>query len=231
MLKKKGISFYKNYYNLKNKKLPIIDAKIALSKDYFSINKRDKWITNVHSRNLTHLFRSKYDAIISTSKSINKDNSLLNCRIDGLTKKTPDLVIIDRHLEIKKNFNIFKYSKGRKIFIYTIKRDYNKIGWLKRKNIKVILEKKMEDYEDYKRIFKSLLFKGYSRLFVETGITFTSFLIKHKLINNIYIFKTNYKLFKNGFNNTSINTIKKIKLKNRLKTFLYGDNVYMEKLK
>ena len=41
-----------------------------------------------------HLIRSQYDTIISTSKSINKDNSLLNCRLNGLDNNKPDLVII-----------------------------------------------------------------------------------------------------------------------------------------
>ena len=51
---------------------------------------------------LGHLIRSKYDCIISTSKTINKDNSLLNCRIDGLDNNKPDLIIIDRNLKLKK---------------------------------------------------------------------------------------------------------------------------------
>ena len=33
---------------------------------------------------VSHLIRSKYDFIISTSKTINKDNALLNYRIKGL---------------------------------------------------------------------------------------------------------------------------------------------------
>ena len=42
--------------------------------------------------------------ILSTSKSINSDNSLLNCRINGLNNYKPDLFIIDLNLKLKKNF-------------------------------------------------------------------------------------------------------------------------------
>ena len=80
----------------------MIDAKIAISKDYFTINKKSRWITNERSRQVGHLLRSKYDCIISTSNSINKDNSLLNCRIKGLNNYKPDLIIIDRNLKLKK---------------------------------------------------------------------------------------------------------------------------------
>ena len=73
--------FYESYFINQRKKQPLIDAKIAISKDYFSISKKSKWITNNRSRNVGHLIRSKYDCIISTSTSINRDDSLLNSAI------------------------------------------------------------------------------------------------------------------------------------------------------
>ena len=101
----KNLDFYKSYYLDKMKKLPLIDAKIAFSKDNFTINRKSRWITNLRSRKVVHLIRSKYDCVISTSKSINKDNSLLNCRLDGFNKYKPDLIIIDRNLSLKKHLN------------------------------------------------------------------------------------------------------------------------------
>lgn len=233
LLKIKAHRFYKSYYDYKKKDEPTIDGKIALSKDYFSISKKknNKWITNQYSRKLTHLLRSKYNLIVSTSKSINKDNSSLNCRIDGLSTKSPDLAIIDRNLKIKKNLNIFDKGIKRKIYLFTTKKNSNKIKWLKNKNIKIILINKLYSQQDYKKVFKLLLFKGYSRIFVESGLSFTNYLIKNKLLNNIYIFKSNNKLNKYGYNNASSKIIKKIKLRNKLKTFLYEDKVYKEKLK
>ena len=80
------------------------------------------------------------------------------------------------------------------------------------------------------RIFKSLIKLGFSRVFIETGLTFINFLIVNKFINNIYIFKTNTNLLKNGLNNSSNKLIKKIKLKNKLKINLDNDTVYSERL-
>ena len=53
--KKRGLTFYQSYFRLKKNQLPIIDAKIAISKDYFTNNKKKKWITNEKSRKLSHL--------------------------------------------------------------------------------------------------------------------------------------------------------------------------------
>ena len=109
------------------KNIPLIDAKIAFSKDNFTINRSSKWITNSRSRIAAHLIRSKYDSIISTSKSINKDNSLLNCRIDGLDDKQPDLIIIDRNLRLKNKLKLYNISKKRKTYIVTTSRNDKKI--------------------------------------------------------------------------------------------------------
>ena len=229
-LKKKGLKFYESYYRFKKNKLPIIDAKIAISNDYYTINKNNKWITNDRSRKLTHLLRTKYNALLSTSKSVNKDNSILNCRINGLGHKSPNLIILDRNLIIKKNLNIFKKKTSRKIYLYTTKYNDKKISWLKSKNVKVVIVEKMDTKEDFVNLFQSFIEIGFSRIFIETGLTFINYLISKKLINNIYIFKTNFNLKKNGFNNSSKKFLKQIKLNNKLKVFLNNDNVYFERL-
>ena len=230
-LKERGLKFYESYSRSKKNKLPLIDAKIALSKDYLTISKKKKWISNNRSRKLTHLLRTKYHALLSTSKSINTDNSLLNCRIPGLANKSPNLVILDRNLSIKKKLSIFKLKINRKILIYTSTYNKKKINWLKKNKVKVVLMKSMNTKDDYIKLFKSLIKMNYSRVFVEAGLTFINFLIKKKLIDNVYIFKTKNNLVKNGFNNSSNKLLKKIKLKNKLKVYLDEDKVYFERLK
>ena len=84
---------------------------------------------------------------------------------------------------------------------------------------------------DYINLFRLFVKLGFSRVFVESGLTFTNFLITNKLIDFIYIFKTNFNLNRWGFNNSSNKYIKKIKLRNKLKTFLNNDKVFKERLK
>ena len=105
-----------------------------------------------------------------------------------------------------------------------------KIKWLKNNNVKVFLFKKLKTKQDFHKLFQLLTKLGYSRIFIETGLTLINFLIQNKFINNIYIFKTNSSLNNNGFNNSSNKLIKKIKLKNKLKVFLEEDSVYLERL-
>ena len=56
---KKYSRFYKSYFINKKLSIPLITGKIATSKDFLTINKKKKWITNKTSRNLVHLFRNR----------------------------------------------------------------------------------------------------------------------------------------------------------------------------
>ncbi len=89
----------------------------------------------------------------------------------------------------------------------------------------------LKNKKDFKDFFLILKKRGYSRIFIESGLTFLNFLIKNKLLNNIYIFKSNNRLNKLGINYSNSNIIKKIILKNLINVNLFGDKLYKEKLK
>ncbi len=231
ILKENGANFYESYYLQHSKNLPLIDAKVAISKDYFTISKKKRWITNSQSRRRSHLLRSMYSCIISTSKSINDDNSLLDCRIDGLQKKSPDLIIIDRALKLKKRLRLFKTIKKRKVILFTISDKNKKISYLKKRGVKVITMKSLVNKDDFTKLFFIIKKMGYHRIFVETGLTFLNFLIKNKFLKSIYIFKSSTYLKKLGFNLPKSNLLKKIALKNQINVNLFGDKLYKENLK
>jgi diaminohydroxyphosphoribosylaminopyrimidine deaminase / 5-amino-6-(5-phosphoribosylamino)uracil reductase len=224
-------NFYLSYFINKNFKLPLIDAKIALSKDYYSINKNNKWITNIFSRTRAHLIRSEYDSIISTSTSINKDNSLLNCRLNGFDSNKPNLIIIDLNLRIKTNLNFYKLSNKRKTFIITSSNNRKKISELKQRGIKFIIINSLSNKKDFIEIFSALKRKGFNRILVETGLKFLNELLKNKLVYNLYLFKSSTKLGEKGSNKSSINFIKKLKLNNKIKVNLNGDHLYKLRIK
>ena len=228
---KYGKKFYESYYLNKKKKLPYLDAKIAISKDYFTKSSSSKWISNKQSRVIAHLIRSNYDCIMSTSKSINDDNSELNCRIEGLEKKSPTVVIIDRNFKLRKNLKIIKNKLNRKIYILTSKKNKAKELFFRRKGIKIIKVDKMSSYNDYLHILYLLNKLGISRILLESGLNILNFFLKVKMINNLYIFKNNYKLGSKGINYDNSNSLKKIKLKNkRVNVYLNGESLYKIKV-
>tara|TARA_B100001094_G_C18110945_1_gene761111 strand:+ start:51 stop:1118 length:1068 start_codon:yes stop_codon:yes gene_type:complete len=219
-------NFYDSYFYNKKFKLPFISAKIAISKDFYSINKKSKWITNEHSQRTVHLLRSENDSIFSTSKSINTDNSLLNCRIEGLNNFKPDLFIIDVNLKLKKKLLINSLIKRRKTFLITSVKDKKKINFFKNKGYKIIYVKSLVSKNDFKKLFQQVFNLGYSRIFFETGLTFLNTLINLKLLNNLYIFQSSKTLNINGFNNSTLKYLKKIKFNKNIKINLNNNNIY-----
>ena len=231
IINKTNSSFYNSYFNFHLNKIPFINAKIALSNDLYTINSNSKWITNELSRSRVHLIRSEHDSIISTSKTINKDNALLNCRIDGLNNHTPHLIIIDLKLKLKKNLNIFKKKLQRKIFIVTSQANKKKIIFFKKKGVKFIFIPKLKSRDDFISLLKILKKKNLNRILIECGLIFLKSCIEYKLISNLYYFKSGKNLGKNGSNNISINFLRKLSLKRKINVNLDGDELYMVKLK
>lgn len=229
--KKYGLSFYKSYFLKHKKSLPYLDAKIAISNDYFTKSNKSKWITNEHSRKRVHLLRSNYDCILSTSKSINEDNSKLDCRIEGLEKKSPSIAIIDRNFILKKNINFLKKRDNRKIYLFTSVFNKSKENYLKRKGIKIIRLQNMKNNKDFKEILMKIKNFGYSRIFLESGLKFLNYFLSKKFIHNLYVFKTKNNLYKNGINYASSHLLKKIKFKEKIKVNLFGDSLYKISLK
>ena len=226
-----ALDFYKSYFlQYKSDSLPLIDGKIALSKDYFTIDKKKKWITSLASRKRVHLLRSMYDCILSTSKSINSDNSMLDCRLDGLEDKSPDLVILDRSLKLKKKLKLISTAKKRKIIIVTSSRNKKKMSFFKKKGIFFLNFRSLNSYSDFVSLFQKLK-KNYSRIFVESGLTLMNFLVTKKFLSSMYVFKTNKPLKKNGVNFSSNTKLKKLKLKSKLKIHLSGDELFKVKFK
>ena len=221
-------NFYRSYFINKKLQIPFISAKIALSNDFLSINYKKKWITNESSRKIVHLLRSRYDCVLSTSKTINLDNSLLNCRIDGLDKFKPDLFIIDLNLKLKKNLLLNKIIKKRKTYIITNISNLKRVSVYKNKGYKFIFIKALKDKKDFILLYKKIYKLGYSRVLLETGLIFLNTVMKNKLINNLYFFKSNKNLKKIGKNNISPNFLKKIRFK-PISIYLNSDKLFIKK--
>tara|TARA_B100000700_G_C15021841_1_gene846122 strand:- start:223 stop:1296 length:1074 start_codon:yes stop_codon:yes gene_type:complete len=231
VLRNKGLEFYKSYFMQHNNLEPYIDAKIAISRDFFTKNSKKGFITNEFSRQRGNFLRSMYDCIISTSKTINSDNALMNCRIKGLEAKSPDLIIIDRQLKLKRNLKFFSKKIDRRVFLFTSNKYEKKLSFFKKKGIKVRFIESLKSKKDFNFLFSKLKKMGYNRIFIEAGFTFLDLMLKYDYVNNLYLFKSSLELKKFGQNLATHKIIKNIKIKDRIKVNLDGDNLYKIKIK
>ena len=227
LLRSEAKKIYRNYFHHKNTKKPFVAAKIACSNDYF-ISSKNKFITNQHSRDVSHLLRYNFDSILVSSKTVNSDNSKLSCRITGLENFSPRRLIIDKDLKINKNSTIINDNNKKNIIIFHSSKDKKKINQLKSKGIKLnYINLDIYNRIDLRKVFIKAYNIGIGSIIVEGGKILTKSILKDKLINEFYLFKSKKKLGKLGKNN--ISDFKKklyfLKKKENIETFLNEDKI------
>ena len=132
-------NLYKEYNYIRSNNAPYIIGKIASSSN-LNILRNNTIITNEHSRNVSHLLRFQNHAILTSYKTINTDNPKLNCRLNGLEKFSPTVVVIDKNLKIKMNSYVIKNSKKNNLIIFHCSKDTSKIKSLKNFGVKLIYQ-------------------------------------------------------------------------------------------
>ncbi len=186
LLKDKVKKFYNPYF---------FNRKIAISKNKLIYSKFKTKITNQYSDKFTHLLRYKNDSILTTSKTINIDNPKLNCRIKGFEKFSPVRIILDNNLSLNTNTYIFKSANIKNTIVFYNQANKSRISIFKKKKIGLIKAKlKNSKQLDLRPIMKKLYSLGFRNTLVEGGDLLTTNLLKNKIFNEFYLFKSQKKL-------------------------------------
>jgi diaminohydroxyphosphoribosylaminopyrimidine deaminase/5-amino-6-(5-phosphoribosylamino)uracil reductase len=190
-------NFYKPYFFNRKNKIPYVTGKIAVSKNNLIYSKGAKRITDIHTDKLTHFLRYKNDSLMISYKTLNKDNPRLNCRLKGLHKFSPKRIILDNNLEINTNSYIFRTVNKINTTIFYNKANKTKISMFKKKGIKLIKSNLLKNGNfDFILILKKLYNLGCRNLLVEGGNDLSKNIIKNKLFNQFYLFKSQKKIIK-----------------------------------
>jgi len=229
LLKDSMISFYKAYFFNRRNKMPFVTGKIAISKNNLIYSKGTKKITNIHSDKFTHFLRYKNDSLMISYKTLNKDNPKLNCRLKNLNKFSPKRIILDNNLLTDTNSYIFRTVNKNNTIIFYNKADKAKILIFKKRGIQLVKSNLLKNGDfDIKLILKRLYILNCRNLLVESGNNLSRSIIKNKLFNQFYLFKSPIDLPKlvphkefNSFKNLS----QKYKNKKKINTQLGKDSI------
>ena len=185
------IKFYKPYFFNRNNKMPYVTGKIAVSKNNLIYSKGSEKITDIHSDKLTHFLRYKNDSLLISYKTLNVDNPKLDCRIEGLSKFSPKRIILDTNLKMNTNSYIFRTANKKNTIIFYKKAEMTKILKFKKKGIQLIKSNLLKNKDfDIKLILKKLYSLGCRNLLVEGGNDLSRSIIKNKLFNQFFLFKS-----------------------------------------
>ena len=231
LLKNEGLELYDSYMINRKSKLPYVTAKIAVSNNNLIYSENNKKITDQTSDKLSHYLRFKNDAIMISIKTLHADNPKLNCRLKGYENFSPKRIVLDRNLDIDLKTHIFKSAnKDNTIIIYNSK-NHSKIKLLKKKGIQLIkskLDKKKKF--DLRIIFRKLFNFGVRNLLIEGGDKITKNILKNRLANQFYLFKSPKNLPKNKkhvfFTSNDI-LLNNYKFKSKKSSKLAKDKIYI----
>ena len=130
-------------------------------------------------------------------KTLNKDNPKLNCRLKKLERFSPRRIVLDNKLNSNVKSYLFKtVNKDNTIIFYN---EANKSRIIKFKKYKINLIKSNINSNkgfDIKTIMKKLYNFGCRKILVEGGNDLTNYLLKKKIFNEFYLFKSPKKLSK-----------------------------------
>ena len=126
-----------------------------------------------------------------SSKTLNTDNPKLNCRLKGYEKFSPRRIILDRNLKMKMNSYIYKSITKNNTILFHNSSNRKKIQTLKKRGI-ILIKSKVDNNRlfNLRMILKKLYTLGTRNLLVEGGDVITKNLIKNRLIDKFYLFKS-----------------------------------------
>jgi len=202
--KKLNEVFFKNV----EEKMPFVVIKTATTLDGKIATKTgsSKWITSSLARDYVQKLRNRYDAILTSAKTVMIDNPSLTARGKGL--KNPVRIILDKDLKTDAISKVYN-ADGVKVFIFHCcdnKKQYPK-------NVELIkVDKTKENHLNLKSILKILFEKRICSVLIEAGGELNGAFLKENLVDKIYQFvapkilgDTTGKSFVEGFDINDIN--------------------------
>jgi diaminohydroxyphosphoribosylaminopyrimidine deaminase/5-amino-6-(5-phosphoribosylamino)uracil reductase len=153
-----------------------IDGKIATRTG------SSKWITSTSAREEVQRLRNKYDAILTGSGTVIKDNPSLTCRLEE--GRNPVRIIIDSELKTSPDSKVYN-NDGTKIFIAASEKAKNKYP----DNIEIIRCPITSEGKINLKYFTDELYKkGIMSILVEAGGKLNGAFLKNNLVDKFYFF-------------------------------------------
>ena len=167
-------------------KKPYITIKTATTLDGKIATKTgsSKWITDEASRLEVQKLRNRYDAILTSSKTVIKDNPSLTCRIKN--GRNPVRIILDTNLTTPVDSKV--YIDNAKIIVVTGENISDEKIKKYSENIKFIKCKLKNGHIDLNIAVKLIYQEGIKSILVESGSILNKAFVEENLADNLIQF-------------------------------------------
>lgn len=168
------------------KKQPFVTIKTATTLDGKIATKsgNSKWITDEFSRNEVQKLRNKYDAVLTSSSTVIKDNPSMTCRLKN--GRNPVRVVLDTNFSTSPDNKIYN-NDGTQVLLF-IGENNNKNDKSFNCNVEIIKCPLKDSKIDIEYVLSVLYKKGIMSILVESGAIMNNSFIQYHLADSLIQF-------------------------------------------
>lgn len=165
--------------------LPYVTCKYAMTLDgkIATYTGDSRWITGETARTHVHKLRNKYSAIMAGIGTVECDDPMLNCRIDG--GKDPLRVICDSNLKISLSSQIVRTAREIPTVVFAANVDPEKKALLEDAKVKVVCAKGDDGHVDLSGVIRWLGENKIDSLLIEGGGVIHEAAFKAGIVNHL----------------------------------------------
>ncbi len=176
------------FFHFVKTKTPYAILKYAMSINGVSIIKKgSKTISNEESHKAVHQTRSAVMAVLASAKTVNDDDCMLTCRLEGNVHQ-PHRIILDRKLSIKKDRAILNTVDVSPIIIMYSKCSSLKQKFLAGKGIKLVKVPEKNRHIDLNAVMQKLGSLGYDSVLIESSGNLAEAFLEAGLVQKTQVF-------------------------------------------
>jgi len=163
------------------KNRPMFTVKAATTNDGRMITRTDepRWITGEQARDYGHMLRATHDAILVGINTVLKDDPMLNCRLEGLEKRSPIRIILDSAARLPLDSKLVQTANDYPVWLITNQANAA-TQKLEDKGVVCIF---VENTHVIENVAKKLASQGLTRVLVEGGPTLISAFMKANVVD------------------------------------------------
>ncbi len=210
----------------------VLKSAITLNGKIADSAGNSQWISNEKSREHVHQYlRTAADTILTTAKTVLRDNATMNIRIKDQPEQELSLIVFDRNLDLlkKENHQHSIFYTRNKSFIYLVT---DKTGiTTELPHVEIITIPVQHGLFDLEMLHKELLKRNICQVLIEAGGTMNGAMMHAKAVDEIYTFVCPRILMENAainqFNNSQIQPMDDAIRLQLLKSMTIGEDILL----
>ncbi|MFM7630650.1 MAG: bifunctional diaminohydroxyphosphoribosylaminopyrimidine deaminase/5-amino-6-(5-phosphoribosylamino)uracil reductase RibD, partial [Alphaproteobacteria bacterium] len=173
---------HRGFFSRLQRQRPVVDVKMGMSLDgrVALADGRSQWITGDVSRHHVQTLRSRYDALLTSCKTIAVDRARLTCRIAGREGHQPLRIVVGNAGRLTRDLPFFQ--EGGPIWLIS---SHNVPSSLEKFFDKIM---HINSEEDIKKSFLNLGEAGINQVMVESGPALVTSLFRENLVDRWHLF-------------------------------------------